>query len=204
MSMKLYADVPARAALQVVSDLLVVVWVVLWVRVGQAVHDSIAELAAPATALEGGASGLSDRLDAAGQQAGRVPVVGDRLAEPLHQAGDAASGVADAGRDLALRLETLADQVGLLTALVPIVVLVGVWASVRISFARRAAATAALVRSPAGANLLALRALSGGSTRALVAVHPDPAGAWRAGDAAAVARLAALEASRRGVRPRPS
>ena len=45
--MKLYADAPARRLAQVLVDLLVLVWVVLWVRVGLTVHGATLELAAP-------------------------------------------------------------------------------------------------------------------------------------------------------------
>ena len=38
--MKLYADTPGRRAAQIVADLLFVFWLVLWVWVGNQVHDT--------------------------------------------------------------------------------------------------------------------------------------------------------------------
>lgn len=205
MGLKPYSDVPARAAVQVLSDVAVLTWVVLWVWVGRAVHDAIATMAAVGTSLEGGASGLSDRLSAAGRQAARLPFVGDDVAKPLRDAGGAAADVANAGRDFTVKVDSLADLLGVLTAITPIVLVVGMWLSLRYTFARRAAATAKAARSPAGENLLALRALTTRPLRLLAAVHPDPVAAWRDGDPAVVSRLAALEAARSGVRlpPKP-
>ena len=45
--MKLYADTPGRRAAQIVADLLFVFWLVLWVWVGNQVHDTTMALAAP-------------------------------------------------------------------------------------------------------------------------------------------------------------
>jgi hypothetical protein len=38
-TLKLYAETPARRTAQVVADLVFVLWVVLWVWVGHAIHD---------------------------------------------------------------------------------------------------------------------------------------------------------------------
>ena len=55
-------------------------------------------------------------------------------------------------------------------------------------------------RPPAGPDLLALRALTRRSTATLLGVAPDPAAAWRHGDAAVVAALAAVELAALGLR----
>ena len=57
--MKLYADTPARRTGQVVVDLFVLAWVVLWVRAAMAVHDATLRLAAPGRQLESAGTGLS-------------------------------------------------------------------------------------------------------------------------------------------------
>ena len=38
--MKLYSDIPARRLVQVASDVGIVLWVTLWVRVAGRVHDT--------------------------------------------------------------------------------------------------------------------------------------------------------------------
>ena len=45
--MKLFADTPLRRTMQVVADVLFVVWLVLWVWIGTAVHDGTEQLAGP-------------------------------------------------------------------------------------------------------------------------------------------------------------
>ena len=48
--MKLFADTPVRRTLQVVADLLFVVWLVLWVWIGMAVHDGTLDARRPRAA----------------------------------------------------------------------------------------------------------------------------------------------------------
>ena len=46
--MKLYADTPARRTRQILSDVLVLLWIGLWVYAGRQVHDTVEQLRAPA------------------------------------------------------------------------------------------------------------------------------------------------------------
>jgi hypothetical protein len=59
-----------------------------------------------------------------------------------------------------------------------------------------------LAATPAGEQLLALRALANRPLVKLAAIHGDPVGAWRSHDAAAIRGLAALELRASGVRLR--
>jgi hypothetical protein len=67
------------------------------------------------------------------------------------------------------------------------------WLVLRIRFVRRKLTVGALAATPAGAQLLALRALANRPLARLTAVTPDPVGAWRAGDPHAIHGLAAIE-----------
>ena len=67
------------------------------------------------------------------------------------------------------------------------------WLVLRIRFLRRKLTVGALAATPAGAQLLALRALANRPLRRLTAVTADPVGAWRAGDPHAIHGLAAIE-----------
>ena len=60
--MKLYADTPGRRAAQIVADLLFVFWLVLWVWVGNQVHDTTMALAAPGRETAEAATSLSGSL----------------------------------------------------------------------------------------------------------------------------------------------
>jgi len=59
-----------------------------------------------------------------------------------------------------------------------------------------------LAATPAGEQLLALRALANRPLAKLVAISGDPVGAWRHQDAVAIHGLAALELRAAGVRLR--
>jgi hypothetical protein len=201
MSLRPYSDHPIRRVLQFLSDLFVIAWVAAWAWVGKFVHDVVAAMAQAGFMLQSGAAGLSSSLNDAGRNVGGVPLVGDKLATPLTSAGGAAAGLAGAGKDLGDNILTTALVMGLLVALVPAAFALVIWGALRLRFARRAAGSAALSRSPGGERLLALRALSSRPLRQLAAVSDDPVEAWMRDDTEAVRALAALELRRSGVRP---
>ena len=86
--MKLFADTPVRRTLQVVADLVFVVWLVLWVWIGMAVHDGTEQLAAPARQTDTAATSMAEQLRDAGGRLGEAPLVGDELAVPFDRAAD--------------------------------------------------------------------------------------------------------------------
>jgi hypothetical protein len=200
--MKLYADLPARRTRQLLADLLVLLWVALWVRVGMSVHDTTLALAAPGHRLDEAGSGMAGNLADAGDRLGEVPLVGDEVASPFERAAEASRGVASAGREMVTVVEDLALWLGVVTALVPILLVLMVHLPVRWRFARRATAGARLVAAGRDLDLFALRALATQPVHVLARVADDPAGAWRAGDAEVVSRLADLELRAVGLRPR--
>jgi len=191
--MKLYADLTSRRLLQVVGDVLLVVWLLAWVWLGHALHDATLQLAGPGRQVESASGGLADRLRDAGSAVGGLPVVGDQASRPLDEAGSAADQLAQAGRDQASAVGTLATWLGWSVALVPIVVASAVYLPPRIRFVRRATAGRALVDSAADLDLFALRALAHQPLHRLAAISEDPARAWREGQVDVVRRLAELE-----------
>jgi hypothetical protein len=191
-----------RAVLQLLADVLLLLWVVAWVEVARAVDHGVRDLARPGYAVQSGAGGLAGNLHEAGQAVTGVPLVGHSLATPLTSAGGRAGDVADAGRELGDRITAAALPVALVVLAVAVVPVVLVWLTLRGRFAARAGACAALARRPGGDDLLALRALATRSPRQLAAVGPDPMGRWRREDPDAVRRLAELELRLCGVRRR--
>ena len=198
--MQLYADQPARRTRQILGDVLVVLWVIAWVAVGLAVHDAVAQLAAPGRTLEDAGTTLSQGLGDAGSGLAGIPLLGEELGAPFDAAGDAADGLARAGADLQRGVATAALLAGTAVAAWPILTVVALWLWRRIRFARRAATARALLAGGAGVDLFALRALTRLPLHALTAVSADPAGDWRRGDPAVVHRLAGLALSEAGVR----
>ena len=202
--MKLYADLTGRRTLQMLSDVGVLAWVALWAWVGRAVHDATTRLAAPGYTLQGAGSGFRDQMARAGQSVSDVPLVGDSLAEPFQRAGNAGTSIEQAGKDLVSAVDSLALLLGWVTALVPIVLVVFVWAVLRGRFIRRATAAQRFIDEAADLDLFALRAMARQPMSRLARVCDDPAGAWRRSDPEMIRALAVLELRDSGLRPPPA
>ncbi len=193
MHLRPYSTRPLRALFQVLSDLAVLAWVVVWVEVGRAVDSAVHAVARPGYTLQNGADDVASSLRAAGNGVARVPMVGDPLSSPLRSAGGAAGGVADAGRELGDRISAAALPIALAVTLLAVVPVLAFWLLLRWRFARRAGACARLARVPEGDRLLALRALANRPPRRLIGISPDPVGDWLRADGDVVQRLADLE-----------
>ncbi|MFE9692938.1 hypothetical protein [Micromonospora sp. NPDC005806] len=198
--MKIYADRFPTALRQLLTDLLVVVWVYAAIRFALWLHDLIEKLAVPGQKLEGAGAGLADNLAEAGGKVGRVPLVGDELTAPFTNAADAARAVAEAGRDQQELVGQLALGLSIAVLVFPLGLVLFGWLPLRVRWMRRAGAAKALAAAPAGRDLLALRALAGQPLGRLTRIAPDVAEAWRRGDDATVDALAALELRRLGLR----
>jgi hypothetical protein len=199
-----YAQHPVRLTAQVVADLIVLTWTAAWIWVAVAIHGGMLTLASAGFHLRDGAGGVASNLGSAGDGVRKTPLVGDTLAAPLAGAGSAAGQVASAGQEFGDRLTGAALPVAIAVAIAGAVPFVLPWLIVRWHYARRAGATAALLDRPGGQRLLALRAMTGRPTARLLALHPDPVGAWDRGDPEVTAALAALELRALGLRPAAS
>ena len=196
-SVSWYAETPALRSRQLLRDGLVLLWVLVWLRLGAAVHDAVQRLAAPGRSLERAGRELSDGLSGAADRADDVPLLGDDLSSPL----DAASG---AGESLARAGEASQDAVGLLAlvlALVvaglPVLVVLLWWLPPRLAFAREHRAARALRDD---VELWALRAALHRPLPELARLGPDPVSRWRRGEPGAAEALAALEQRAAGLR----
>ncbi|GHJ52164.1 hypothetical protein Nm8I071_14710 [Nonomuraea sp. TT08I-71] len=197
---KIYADRFPTALRQLVTDLLVVVWVYAAIRFALWLHDLVEKLAVPGEKLEGAGGGLADNLADAGGKVGRVPLVGDELTGPFTKAAEAARAVAEAGRDQQELVGQLALALTVAVLVFPLGLVLFGWLPLRVRWMRRAGAAKALAAAPAGRDLLALRALAGQPLAKLHRIAPDVAEAWRRGDDETVDALAALELRGLGLR----
>lgn len=199
--MKLYADAPGHRARQVVGDVLLALWVAVWVKLALVVHDATRALAAPGEQIERAGTGLAGRLRDAGSSVGGIPLVGDDVRAPFDGAGDAADQIAAAGSAQVEAVHTLAFWLGLAVAAIPILVLVAVYLPLRWKFIREATAGQRFVDSGSDVDLFALRAMANQPLHRLARISDDPVGAWRDGDPAVVRALAVLELRDVGLRP---
>ncbi|MGW0434339.1 hypothetical protein ACWDV4_17595 [Micromonospora sp. NPDC003197] len=198
--MKIYADRFPIAVRQLLTDLLVVVWVYLWIRGAMWLHDLVQKLALPGQKLEGAGGGLAENLADASGKVGRVPVVGDDLTAPFEKAAGAARTLADAGREQQELIGELALALALAVLVFPLGLVLFGWLPLRVRWIRRATAATHLRSAPAGRDLLALRALANQPLRKLTRIDPDVVRAWRQGDESTVDNLAALELRGLGLR----
>ncbi len=191
--MLLYARTPARRTRQVLGDLLLLVWIVAWLRLGLVVRDATLALAGPGRQIEEAGTGLAGRLRDAGAGVGRIPLVGDDVRGPFDGAGDAADRIAAAGTAQVDAVETLAFWLGLSVGAIPVLVAVAVYLPLRWLFVREATAGQRFVDSGRDLDLFALRAMARQPLHRLGRISDDPAGDWRAGDARTIRALADLE-----------
>lgn len=198
--MKLYADFPARAARQILGDLVALALVVAAVVAGVVVHGVIAGFATVGEQLRDAGSGFRETMTEVGQTLGDVPVIGGGIRAPFDTASGAGGQVADAGQGVVDLVHAIALFAGVATALGPILIVVAVWVIPRFVIARRAGEARDLAASPDGAELLALRALATRPVRELTRIDRRPLEAWRQGDRGAIRGLAQLELRRVGVK----
>jgi len=199
--MRLYATRPDRRLGQVLADVGLLAWAVLWVVVARVVHDAVLVLAEPGQAVEDLGSSVADSMGSAASAAEDVPVVGDELSAPFGALGDAAGSVSGAGQAAQDAVGTLATVLAVVLVVLPVGWLLVRWLPWRVGWVREASAVSRLAaRAEPDLDLLAARAVATAPLHRLAALPPGTGAAWRAGDPAAVRALAALEAGRLGLR----
>lgn len=198
--MKLYADTAARRTGQLLADVGILLWVAAWVWAGRQVHDVFVQLRAPADSLTVAGDSVHDSLTGAGDQAARLPIVGDGLKGWLDQAAGSGTTLRNAGADMAATIEQVGTWLGWVTAVVPILIVGGLWLWLRARFVRRATTAQRFIDSTDDLDLFALRALANQPMTVLARISPDPAGAWRRQEPDVVRALASLELRDEGLR----
>jgi hypothetical protein len=194
-----YSTRPSRLLAQLFSDFAIFVWTAIWLLVGMAVYDAISTIADAGRQVENGANGIAGNLASAGHGAQHIPVVGDAVSKPLTSASEAALDIAGAGHSLDTTASWLAVLLALAVVAVPILIVVMPWLFLRLRFFRRKWTVTGLAATPAGEQLLALRALTNRPPRKLTAISADPVGAWRREDPVTIRALAALELRSAGI-----
>lgn len=195
-----YATRPGRLLAQLVSDVTVLIWTVIWVMVGSAVYTAVSTIAEVGRQVQDGADGVAGNLNSAGDSADDFAFIGDALAGPLRAASDAAGEIAGAGQSLDSTATWLAWVLALAVAATPILAVAMPWLFLRIRFFRRKLTVLTLASTHAGQELLAMRALANRPLAKLTAIDPDPIGAWRRDDRPAIRGLALLEIHAAGVK----
>ena len=198
--MRLYSDFGGRRAMQVIGDLLALAIIASAVWAAVLVHGFVTQFADLGRRLEEAGTGFRGSMTDIGQTLGQVPLIGPGIAEPFDGASAAGATLESVGRGQ----QDMLGWMGLLAAIgiaaLPIGAVLLLWVAPRLVRAARAGATTAVLRHPAGPDLLALRALTGRNPTDVLAAHPNAVAGWRRGDPETVRALAALEARAVGVR----
>jgi hypothetical protein len=156
--MRLYpaASRPLRAT--VAADLLVVVLLLVFAKLGYEVHGRVDDLAGIGRGVESAGASVHDAFARAADGVRSLPLVGGALADQLRAAGEGATVDAVAtGRRAQERVHELAQTVGWLTFAVPSLLVLLQYAPARIAQVRRLTAGAQALES-AHPRLIAMRA----------------------------------------------
>jgi len=200
-AVKLYAELPARAARQLASDLLALCWLILFIAMAAHSHTVVLGLRAPAAAMVDAGNGVAGVFNQMAALAQLVPFVGSQLASVLQGGERVGQSLSDAGQQQVEQVGGLASGTALLVIVVGALPLLVLWLPVRLRYARDAGVASANRDAPGGPDLLALRALHRVPPQLLRSAAENPARAWRDGDPEVVAKLATLELDRLGLRP---
>jgi len=160
--MKIYAERPVRVTLQVIGDLLLVLWVGGWIWLGRQVHDRLDALRRPAAQVGDASDGLAESLAGTSEQIRSLQFVGDALAAPFDAIISGSQQLSDASANSQQAIANLADILVVVTALFPILFALTLWAFLRLRWMRHATAAARVRMSEHGDGLLAAQALATG------------------------------------------
>ncbi|HOW01348.1 MAG TPA: hypothetical protein PK282_08725 [Rhodoglobus sp.] len=198
--MKLYSDFGPRRSRQIVADVTALALIGAWVWLGITVYSLIENLAVYGVQMEDAGAGFRETMTQVGETLGGIPLIGGGIRTPFDGASEAGGALEAAGQSQQVAINQLATVLGIGIAALPILTILLLWLLPRLRFAQRASRAQKLVKSGAGVDLLALRALASQNISALAAVDPDAMAAWRRGDDQVMRKLAALELKSSGVR----
>jgi hypothetical protein len=198
-----YAQRPGRMLGQLLMDLFMVGWTILWWSVGRAVQDTVNAIATPARSSGDAARQVAEQIRQGAEQASQIPLVGAELRKPFDTVAGSLQGVVDAADQQVASIERAALLLGWLVFLIPVVILVVIWLPSRIRFFLRARAAQGFLDSEADLDLFALRAMAVQPMHVIARISDDPVAAWRRGDRTVIHALAAVELRRSGLNPPP-
>ena len=197
--MRFYASSPVLRTRQVLADVGLLAWLVLWVLLARLVHGAVLVLAEPGRAVEELGSSVAGSMGTAADAARDIPVVGEDLAAPFEALGGAGGEVSGAGQAAQDGVGSLATVLAVALVVLPVGWLLLRWLAWRLGWLRDATAAQQMLAGTPELELLAARAVATAPLPALAALPEGTGAAWRAGDPAATRALAGLELRRLGL-----
>lgn len=196
--MRVYAEKPLRAVLQMLADLFAVAWVVVAVQVATGTQNLILGWKAPGQQIIDAGAQLRNTFVSASDAASGIPFVGNEFARVLGQGTVSGDVLAQVGQGEMQAVEYLSGGVAVTIVLIALIPVLSLWLPRRVRFARRA--TRAVSMRTHAPDLLALRALNELPYRRLKRISADPSAAWRGENREAIAQLANLQLAKHGLR----
>lgn len=184
--MTLYPTEPRQRRTTMVRDALVVLTLVLLAWLGRRVYRLVDDLRSVTDAVQDSGSSVQGGFSAAADVLAAAPLVGDDLAGALEAAGAASGGnIVELALTGDTAIHRLALALGILTFALPAVLVVVLYAPVRVAQARRLRAALLAYREPHDPErrrLLAMRAALSLPVDDLVEYTDDPMGDLLRGD----------------------
>lgn len=169
-----YAETSAARTRQVVGDLVVALWVLVWIAVGMHLHDLVTVLAAPGEGLAAAGASLASGAERIAGVIDDAPLIGGGIAAPFSALSETGRDLASVGAATRAAAHDLALWLSVAAAAVPILLLGAPYLWYRAAWSRRAAAAARLRAQPGTVQLLALRAAVTRPLEELHRVSEDP------------------------------
>lgn len=179
-------------------DVLLAIWVALWVVLGIRVASEVRGLADLSETVIRSGVAVTESAEAL-ESISDVPLVGGQLDEAIERAREAGESARASGRSSERSVQNLSVLLGLAIAIIPSLPIVGFYVPVRLSLVREAAAVRRALAAGEEeqlAELLAGRAAHTLPYRRLAAASADPIGDLRTGR---YGPLAAAELERLGL-----
>lgn len=199
--MRFYPALPAPRIRTVLGDLVVLLLLFLFAWLGLKVHDAVDQLAVLGTGVEDAGTEFQGGFNTAAEAVNGAPIVGDDLADGLRDAGRASGGeLAERGQEGRESVHRLANLLGLVTFLIPAILVLSRTLPERVSQIRRLTAATRVLGGPLDPErrrLLAMRAAFSLPYGELVRYTRDPFGDLAAGRYDALIAAALEEAGLR-------
>ncbi|MEI7887476.1 MAG: hypothetical protein WCJ04_08795 [Actinomycetes bacterium] len=178
MTLKLYPDVPDRRRERVIRDVAVLLMLLFLIWMGRSVYQRIDSITVLATGVSSAGESVQSGFGAVAGAVESVPVFGDNLASALQSSGEATGGnVADLGAQGAEAIHRTALLIGLLTFLIPAILLVGLTLPDRVRGIRQMSLAGQFLAgepSPERERILAMRAVFNLPVDHLLEYSSDP------------------------------
>lgn len=186
MSWSPYPSEPRQRRSTIVRDVLAVLALVFLAWLGRRVYRLVDDLRVVTEAVNGAGSSVQNGFGAAADAVSGTPVIGDDIAGALQSAGAASGGnVIELAVTGDTAIHRLALLLGLLTFLIPALILLLLYLPMRIGQTRRLRSSRLLYRDeydPDRRRLLAMRAAMSLPADHLLKYSPDPIGDLVRGD----------------------